>query len=231
MPEEINRVVTDRISQLLFCPSQTAVSNLIQEGISEGVHLLGDVMYDAVINFSGIASKQSSILQDLAIQAKKYYLATIHRAENTDTPDNIASILKALEKLDEIVILPLHPRTRKKLVDYGHSIDSISNIRFIEPLGYLDMLNLQQNSRLILTDSGGIQKEAYWLEVPCITLRRETEWIETVEAKANILVGADTEKILEAVSIFEGHFFKFVTSPIYGDGQASRKIVDVIERY
>jgi UDP-GlcNAc3NAcA epimerase len=231
MPEEVNRVVADRLSQILFCPSLTATKNLFQEGISQNVHLVGDVMYDVVKNFSSMATQRSSILDTLQLQPKSYYLATIHRAENTDVVNNIKNILDALSVLDKKVLLPLHPRTRSKISEYGCKAESYENIHFVDPLGYLDMLHLQQNSSMILTDSGGIQKEAYWLKVPCITLRNETEWVETVESNANIITGANQEKILAAVQLFESKAFEFSEPDAYGDGTASSQIVEIIKNF
>jgi UDP-GlcNAc3NAcA epimerase len=231
MPEEVNRVVADRLSQILFCPSMTATKNLLQEGISQNVHLVGDVMYDAVKNFSTMAAQKSLILETLKLQEKNYYLATIHRAENTDIAVNIGNILDALSALDGKVVLPLHPRTRNKMLEYGYNSKSYENIQFVEPVGYLDMLHLQQNSSVILTDSGGIQKEAYWLKIPCVTLRNETEWVETVESNANIITGANQQKILAAVQLFESKAFEFSEPDAYGDGTASSQIVEIIKNF
>jgi UDP-N-acetylglucosamine 2-epimerase len=223
MPEEINRILTDHVSDLLLCPSEQAVAHLAQEGITRRVHNIGDIMADSLrlSRESGHSSKK--ILQENGVTPKGYLLATIHRAENTDSPHRLHLIFSALNRLTTPVILPLHPRTRQAL----HTIQMPirEHIRIIEPVGYLAMIHLEENARLILTDSGGIQKEAYWLGVPCITLRDETEWPETVDAGWNILVGADTSAILQAVSVFTPPLQK---PTLYGDGHAADKIVDIL---
>jgi UDP-N-acetylglucosamine 2-epimerase len=195
MPEEHNRVVADHCSDLLFCPTQTAVDNLAREGITAGVHLVGDTMYDAALQFAAIARNRSTILNDLKLEPKGYLLSTIHRP-NTDIPENLQNILSALAEIGEVMVFPVHPRTRKKITELEAPFQhGLSNIKMVEPVGYLDMLVLQENARLILTDSGGMQKEAYFFGVPCITLRPETEWVETVESGWNVLAGSDTESI------------------------------------
>jgi len=226
MPEEINRLLTDKLSQFLFCPSLTAVKNLQTEGIINGVFDTGDVMYDALIQFVEIAEKKSDVLKRLNLVPKKYFLATVHRAENTDNIDKLNNIFTALSQLDLPVIVPLHPRTRKILTTSIIMKNLNPNVRIIEPVGYLDNLILQKYARKILTDSGGMQKEAYFLQVPCITLREETEWVETVDLGVNTLVGADTPKILDAVQNFNP---VFGDSQLYGDGKASEKIVDILK--
>ncbi len=199
MPEEHNRVLTDHCADLLFCPTLTAVDNLAKEGISTGVHLVGDTMYDAVLHFSNIALRSSTIMADLELQKKGYLLATVHRPSNTDIPANLRNILSALAQADEPVVLPLHPRTRAVVKDMHIALADWPNIRVIDPQGYLDMLMLEQNARMILTDSGGMQKEACWLNVPCITLREETEWVETVQSGWNTLTGPDPARIKAAI--------------------------------
>lgn len=198
MPEEINRVLTDHVSTLLFCPTQTAVDNLAREGITEGVHLVGDVMYEALLWAAERARAQSTILERLGLSEKGYLLATVHRAENTDDPARLQAILDAFRVIDEPIVFPVHPRTQARLSVLGFDLN-VPHLQLIPPVGYLDMVRLEQAARAILTDSGGIQKEAYWLGVPCITLRDETEWVETVTAGANVLVGADTARIVAAV--------------------------------
>ncbi|HID95238.1 MAG TPA: UDP-N-acetylglucosamine 2-epimerase (non-hydrolyzing), partial [Candidatus Latescibacteria bacterium] len=229
MPEEINRMITDRLSTYLFCPSPTAVENLAREGITEGVHNVGDVMYDALLHSIRVAEAKSNILDRLGLKPRSYLLATVHRAENTDEPDNLGSILKALGQTGRTVILPLHPRTRRRLEEFGliDLLKGSSDVMVIDPVSYLDMLLLEKNADKILTDSGGMQKEAYWLGVPCITLRTETEWPETVEAGWNVLVGAEEDRILEAV---KGPFTTKYSqkSDLYGDGDASGRIIDII---
>lgn len=198
MPEEINRVLTDHISDLLFCPTQTAVENLEREGITKGVHLVGDVMYDSVLYNVQLAEKRSEILERLHLQPKGYALATVHRAENTDHPERLRSIFQALETIaaDGLpVVVPLHPRTRKRLSALNLPFN---RLQIIEPVSYLEMLLLEKSAKIILTDSGGVQKEAFFFKVPCVTVRDETEWVETVELGWNVLVGCDPERIVEA---------------------------------
>lgn len=201
MPEEINRVLADHISDLLFCPSQTAVNNLATEGITQGVHLVGDVMFDALMYAVERAKTRASILNTLGLQSKRYLLATVHRAENTDDEACLRGIFEAFETIEETIVLPLHPRTEKMLRKFN-LIPKAENLKLIEPIGYPDMAMLAQNARLILTDSGGLQKEAYWLGVPCVTLRNETEWVETVQVGWNVIVGANRERIVEVAREF-----------------------------
>jgi UDP-N-acetylglucosamine 2-epimerase len=198
MPEELNRLVADHLSTLLLCPSQVAVDNLAAEGIVHGVHIVGDVMADALAFAAEQARAHSTILARLGLAEKGYLLATIHRAENTDDPARLQGILTALGRLDEPVIFPVHPRTRKVLAGPEFARRTPDNLRLIDPLGYLEMVRLTEAARLALTDSGGLQKEAYWLGTPCITLRDETEWVETVRVGWNVLAGADPERILQA---------------------------------
>jgi len=220
MPEELNRVLTDHLAALLLCPSQTAVEHLAAEGIHNGVRLVGDVMSDA-LNFAlEQARARSRILSTLNLQPHSYLLATVHRAENTDNRERIAGIVAAFEKIAQPVVLPLHPRTRKVLQSLG--LDLPANVCAIEPLGYFDMVRLEAAARMILTDSGGVQKEAYWLGVPCVTLRDETEWVETVAAGWNVLAGADESKIVAAVQSFR----KPAAHPqLYGDGHVAARCV------
>ncbi|WP_188455301.1 non-hydrolyzing UDP-N-acetylglucosamine 2-epimerase [Virgibacillus oceani] len=226
MPEEINRIMTDHLSNWLFCPSQAAVENLKTEGIAENVYLTGDIMYDSVLYFRSQAAQQSTILQKLSLSKKSYTLATIHRAENTDEPERLQSILTALRKVKSDILLPLHPRTKSKIDQFKLTdLLSSSNIKLVEPLNYLDMLAVTSQAKLILTDSGGLQKEAYMFHIPCITLRDETEWIETVKTGWNKVIGSNTQEILDAI--------KNVTKPkesplIFGDGNAGEKIVDTL---
>ncbi len=247
MPEEINRILTDHLSTFLFCPTSHAVQNLSKEGIKNGkekiVKNVGDVMYDSILYYSKIAEKKSTILIDLGfispqseIPARpaggrnpQYYLATLHRAENTDDPQKLKSIFKALHEIGkEIpVILPLHPRTRKML-SLHHLSKETRKVRIIQPVSYLNMLMLEKNARAILTDSGGVQKEAYWLGVPCITLREETEWIETVKSGWNILAGAETERIIKGVQQTMKKTLLQRKQNAFGDGKASEKIVDFL---
>ncbi len=226
MPEEINRVVVDHLADCLFCPSQAALDNLADEGICRGVHLVGDVMLDALLYYRQRALQRSTALTRFGLEAGRYLLATVHRAENTDDPERLASILTALQQADEPVLLPLHPRTRKAmLAGRFPGQESGGALRLVEPLGYLDLICLAASARLILTDSGGLQKEAYWLGVPCLTLREETEWVETVEAGWNLLVGADTQRILHAIGAFSPSGER---PPLYGDGKAAARVVHLL---
>ncbi|PKN89095.1 MAG: UDP-N-acetylglucosamine 2-epimerase (non-hydrolyzing) [Deltaproteobacteria bacterium HGW-Deltaproteobacteria-1] len=239
MPEEINRVLTDHLSTLLFCPSQVAVDNLAAEGISSKrapdsspltpqILVVGDVMADALQFAANKVDTNSDILNCLGLKPHHYLLATIHRAENTDNPERLGNIMSALSELAkrEPVVLPLHPRTKKILTASHPSVlVSDSLLRIIEPVGYFDVIALARSSRVILTDSGGMQKEAYWLKVPCITLRDETEWVETVETGWNVLTGADEKKISNTAQNF--------TPPaehpsLYGDGQAAKRVIDIL---
>jgi UDP-N-acetylglucosamine 2-epimerase len=249
MPEEINRLLTDHLSTFLFCPTQQAVRNLLKEGIKDGgekvVKKAGDVMYDSILYYSELAKKRLTILKDLGLitpnsvraihelplpQTPNYYLATLHRAENTDNPQRLKSILKALNEIGKNtpVILPLHPRTKKMMNTY-HLLPEAKWIKLIDPVSYLDMLTLEKNAKAILTDSGGVQKEAYWFKVPCFTLREETEWVETVESGWNILVGTETERIVEEVSRKKKG--EPPQKQTFGDGRASEKIVQIVSRY
>lgn len=229
MPEEINRVLTDRISDHLFCPTAAAMQNLEREGLAQRSHLVGDVMVDALQRFSRIAETRVTPLQRLDLEPGGYCLATVHRAANTDNPGNLKSIVSALATCGEKVVFPVHPRCRKALADSGllENLTTAANVTVTKPLGYLDMLLLEKHAAKILTDSGGIQKEAYIWKVPCITLRDETEWVETVELGWNCLVGADAGKIIEAIRDFSPNSHH---EPLYGNGDASKKIVAILEQ-
>jgi UDP-N-acetylglucosamine 2-epimerase len=199
MPEEINRVLADHVSDLLFCPTDTAVANLRAEGITGGVYLTGDVMYDALVQHVMTAREKSTVLGRLGLEPRGFLLATVHRAENTDQEGNLSGILGALADLateGRTVVFPVHPRTAGKMKTAGLAP---SGLRMIEPVSYLDMLRLEESAALVLTDSGGIQKEAAWLGTPCVTLREETEWPETVKAGWNRLTGVGRELIISAV--------------------------------
>lgn len=227
MPEEINRILADRVSELLFCPTQTAMQHLAAEGIAQGVHLTGDVMYDAAIRFGELAKQKNSVLQRLQVEPQNYLLATCHRPQNTDLRENLASIVNAFIESGEQVIFPVHPRTRVFLEQFGLAdrLRETERVRLLEPVGFLEMIQLEQNAKKILTDSGGVQKEAYFYGVPCITLREETEWVETVADGWNLLVGADKNKILSAIAGFHP---SQPQSRHYGDGHASEKIAEII---
>jgi UDP-N-acetylglucosamine 2-epimerase len=180
MPEETNRKVADHLSQLLFCTGQNPVSNLKKEGIIKGVYLVGDLMFEALAENFKIALRKSRILKKLGLSAQNYYLITIHRAENTDSKERLTELSKLLQKLDKKTIFPLHPRTRKYLRQYGlwSKLEGMKNLKLLEPVGYLEMLILEKNAKMVLTDSGGVQREAYFFGTPCVVLRGETEWTE-----------------------------------------------------
>jgi UDP-N-acetylglucosamine 2-epimerase len=223
MPEEINRVVADQVANLCFCISPSAVGNLAAEGISRGVHYVGDVMYDALLNALPVAIKKSQIQQSLELLPQTYVLATVHRAANTDNADNLRAIIGALNAANETVVFPIHPRTRK-------AIDALElvlaqNVRAIDPVGYLDMLSLERGARAIITDSGGVTREAYLLGIPCITVRDETEHVETVSSGWNVLVGANPLCIGLALRNFRPDGPR---PPIFGDGTAARRIVEIL---
>jgi UDP-GlcNAc3NAcA epimerase len=223
MPEEINRVLTDHVSSLLFCPTDTAIENLAKEGITKGVQRVGDVMYDALLYNLAIARKRSTILQSFGVQKGTYALATVHRAANTDDLARMAAILNALGSLPMRVIFPVHPRTRKIIQEADLSVSE--NVRMVEPVGHFDVLVLQENANCILTDSGGMQKEAYLLGVRCITLREETEWVETVQAGWNRLTGVDEDAIRDAF----GSWHPSADRPaLYGNGNAAGEICRIL---
>lgn len=226
MPEEINRIMTDHVSEYLFCPTDTAVKNLKDENITHNVFNIGDVMYDAVLYNKELANSKSQVLAEHQLEAKNYHLITIHRAENTDDLQNMKNILEAFSQIEETKVWPIHPRTKNKLLSYGLQLDKIPNLKVIEPVGYLDMLTLEANAKKIITDSGGVQKEAYFMNVPCVTVREQTEWVETLEGDANILTGTDTSKILQAVQKQVKPDYK----KVFGDGKASEKIVQLITK-
>ncbi|MCG8406997.1 MAG: UDP-N-acetylglucosamine 2-epimerase (non-hydrolyzing) [Phycisphaerales bacterium] len=229
MPEEINRILTDRVSQLLFCPTQTSVNNLKRENVEEGVHLVGDVMFDVALEAVDRAEKNSTILGRLGVGKKEYLLATVHRAGNTDDLASLNGIVEAFLELGEPLVLPLHPRTKKLLENTGlyEKLADAKHITLTEPLGYLDFIMLQKNAVKILTDSGGVQKEACFHKVPCITLREDTEWVETVTSGWNVLVGADKTRILQAAAnSFDGA--KDCQGIELWDGRAAERISSII---
>jgi UDP-N-acetylglucosamine 2-epimerase len=224
MPEEINRVVTDHLSTWLLAPSEVSRQQLAQEGIWQGVHVVGDIMVDALHLHGTRAAARSEALARYELQAGTYYLATVHRAENTDDGGNLHGIFSALGALDRPVILPLHPRTEKRVTELGVTVGA--NVRVLAPQGYLDMLALQRGAACVLTDSGGVQKEAYYLRVPCVTLRNETEWVETVTMGWNTLAGTEPERILAAVARRPAPDTPH--PDLYGDGMTARRIVEIL---
>jgi UDP-N-acetylglucosamine 2-epimerase len=222
MPEELNRIVTDRLSALLFCPNETAVRNLEAEAITEGVHVVGDVMLDASLELAPIARERSHALSDNGVEPGCYVLLTLHREANV-RPAALASIVSAINALDEPVVFPAHPRTWSALLEHGLELGS--HVRTLAPVGYLDFAALASQARLVLTDSGGVQKEAYWHGVPCVTLRRSTEWVETVETGWNRLAGDDPAGIAAAVAEAAPPADH---PPLYGDGKASNRIAKLL---
>ncbi len=226
MPEEINRVVTDHISDLLLCPTRTAMDNLVKEGIINGRYMVGDVMVDALRHNTGIAEKKSRIIENLGLKDGDYYVATVHRPGNTDEQKNLTAIVEALKESGKTVVFPVHPRTKKYLHSYGLWDSPSENIRYIDPLGYIDMLHLMKHAKKILTDSGGIQKEAYVMGVPCITLRENTEWLETLAGGWNVLAGADKHRILEAIM---ADVQTSADNTVFGNGDSAEKIVQAVK--
>ena len=239
MPEEQNRIVCDHLSSILFAPTQTAVNNLTAEGLTSSEAIFqggrrrlvvnsGDVMYDNALYFSGLAEKKSTILHDCHLSPGGYILATVHRDFNTDNPERIGSIFKALSEIaddnDIPVVLPLHPRTRKYLPT-GLS----GRISIIPPASFLDILTLEKNAKVVMTDSGGVQKEAFFFGKPCVILRPETEWVEILEHRAGILADADYDRILDAYESLSGGDVSF--PPLFGKGDASHLILQHIIDY
>jgi UDP-GlcNAc3NAcA epimerase len=212
MPEEINRIAADRLSALLFCPTATSVANLANEGIASGVHAVGDVMYDVTLHAGEVAKKTSKIIERLGLTPKGYALATVHRAENTDDPAALSAVLSYLREQMRPIVLPLHPRTRDAARRAGLALDGFT---VTEPLGFLDMHRLLANASAVFTDSGGVQKEAYFHRVPCVTLRGETEWVETIDAGWNRLWRGPDYRPRRDI-------------PDYGDGHSAEKIVAIL---
>jgi UDP-GlcNAc3NAcA epimerase len=222
MPEEVNRIVADRLSTLLFCPSNAAVRNLAAEGIADGVHVVGDVMLDVSLKLAPVARERSNALADAGVEPGRYLLLTLHREANV-RPVPLARIVAALRALRERVVFPAHPRTAAALDEQGLQLPP--HVVLCPPLGYLDFAALASQARVILTDSGGVQKEAYWHRVPCVTLRTTSEWVETLETGWNRLAGTDPEAILEAVADARRppeHL------PLYGDGNTAARIAKLL---
>ncbi len=225
MPEEINRVLADHVSELLICPSDAAVANLRAEGIKKNVHVVGDVMLD-VMDWARerLAAQPSELLSKLGLRKDEYLLVTVHRSENTDDSKRLGGIIAALNAIKERVVFPVHPRARKVIERGGYKL--AQHIQLIEPVGYMDMVALTESARLVLTDSGGLQKEAYWVGVGCITLRDETEWVETVREGWNTLAGSSTDKIMGAVTSFAPPALR---PALYGDGKGAVRCVELLQ--
>jgi UDP-N-acetylglucosamine 2-epimerase len=222
-PEEINRVLVDQLSSLNFCPSPTAARNLAAEGVVNGVHIVGDVMYDLILSVVGRTTALASAADRLNLTRHQYVVATVHRPSNTDQPDQLAAILECLAAADLPVVFPLHPRTRAALEH--SSLHVPGNVHVVEPQTYLGMVALLRDARAVITDSGGVQREAFWLQVPCLTLREETEWVETVEHGGNHLVGADPDRVRGALAAPRP---STAPPPAYGDGNAADRIVSIL---
>jgi len=229
MPEEINRVLVDHASDILFAPTENAVKNLENEGIKNGVYLVGDVMVDALLQNIEIAERKSNILEKLGLRKKEYLLVTVHRPENTDNIEKLKSIVEALIESKENIVFPAHLRTIKALKKFRlyELLENSENIKLIKPVGYLDMLMLEKHAKKILTDSGGVQKEAYILKVPCITMRESTEWVETLQDGWNILVGSDKERIIHAIKYFNPSLT--IHKYLFGKGNSSNLIVRILK--
>ena len=226
MPEEINRILTDHISDYLFAPTLTAMENIKIENLYGKPFLVGDVMYDSLLYYGKIAEQKSRILKNLKLKQKEYILLTLHRPYNVDNIQKLQNIFSALKQTKRFIVLPLHPRSRKMIESTNTIIPE--NISIIEPLGYLDFIFLQKHSEKIITDSGGIQKEAYLNGIPCITIRPETEWIETVKAGWNVLVGDKKDQLIDNCL----HFKPSHNRPRYfGDGNSSKKIISILESH
>jgi len=217
MAEEINRVLVDHMSELLFAPTGTAVRNLHAEGIREGVYLTGDVMLDLFLRHR----------DRFSVKNEDFILATVHRAENVDNPLRLRAILEALIECGERVVFPMHPRTRRRIGEFGFGwFFEAKNVEVLKPLGYVEFLGLMAGAGKVVTDSGGVQKEAFFMGKPCITLREVTEWVETVEQGWNILVGADKVKIVDAIRNFRPKGSPDLS--VFGDGRAGERIADII---
>ncbi len=227
MPEEINRILTDQCSDLLLCPSETALRNLAVEGITRGVHLVGDTMYDALLTFAPLAQQRSKLIEQLGLAGKRFYLATIHRPYNADDRQALASVIEAFSRLELPIVFPIHPRTRNRLATLDLGLPA--NVLAVEPIGYLDMLAMLDAAEVVITDSGGLQKEACFAGTPCVTLRPETEWVETIAAGWNRLAWGSSDAILLALEagVAAKPAEKFAA---YGNGDAAQKIAALILR-
>ncbi len=223
MPEEINRVVADHLADLLFAPTDAAMAHLAREGLAARARLTGDIMYDSLLQHLPLAEERSTLIQQLGLARGEYVLATAHRAANTDDLAAFERILDALALLDEPVVFPMHPRARLALA--SSDLETASNVRVIEPVGYLDMLMLERNARVVITDSGGVQKEAYLLGVPAVSLREETEWEETLSSGWNVLAGTDPQRIVEAARRDRP---QGEPANVFGDGHAAERMVQLL---
>lgn len=227
MPEEINRVLVDRVSDVLFCPTERAAANLAREGISEGVEVVGDVMLDVARWVAAVADER--VPERYGVEPGSYMLATVHRASNTDDQAALQAIIEGFGRLGAPIVWPMHPRTREAVRRHGleERLRRAGNVKVIDPVPYTSLIGLLKHARAVLTDSGGVQKEAYFFGVPCITLREETEWVETVELGWNRLVGTDPDRLVDAVERLEVPADR---PPVYGDGRAAERMVEILER-
>lgn len=228
MPEEINRILSDHASDLRFAPSESAVELLADEGITDGVYWTGDVMYDSILAIRDRVAERSTALADLGLVADEFVLATVHRQRNTDRRSNLESILDGLSESPLPVVFPAHPRTVERLQEHGLWDRATDELELVDPLGYTDFIRLVDAAERVATDSGGVQKEAFFLETPCVTLREETEWTETVDCGWNELVGADADRIRDALAADRT---PGTTPNPYGDGLASRRIVGLLRQH
>jgi len=240
MPEEVNRIVADHLSNILLCPTEAAVQQLQREGIRANVYFTGDVMLDAVFAFSTLAAQRSTVLPNLGVEPKQYILTTIHRAENTDSPQRLEGLIETLCRLNRPTVFSMHPRLRAKLEQQAEyrglqeKLAGAAHLKITPPLSYLDMLHLEANARLVMTDSGGVQKETYFAGTPCLTLRDETEWTETLEGGWNRIVGTSPQVILPLVeSLWSGNGASPAAQPdlsVFGNGRAADNILQVLQR-
>ncbi len=237
MPEEINRVIADHVSDLLLAPTDTAVKNLTNEGLKNKTVRTGDIMYDTVLLNKELAKQKSTILAKMSLEPMSYYLVTIHRAENTNDPLLLQRLLETLNQIGSVnypVIFPIHPRTKNLIAKNLPDWSAHPSVKLIDPVGYLDMLMLISHARIVMTDSGGLQKEVFFLNRPCITLRKETEWVETVEAEANILTGPNPDRIISARALWEEKIshkkidFSHKINKYYGNGESSTQTLNAI---
>ena len=224
-PEEVNRVLAEQVSDVLFAPTDSAVDNLEAEGVTSGVHQVGDVMFDVMLWARDVARERSTVLEDLDLTEGEYALSTVHRAQNTDDSDVLTDIVTGLVEAPIEVVLPVHPRTEKRLRECGLYEDVGSGLTFVEPLGYFDFVRALDGASRVATDSGGVQKEAFFLDKRCVTLREETEWVETVDAGWNTLVGSDPDAIVRELGTDDTPDEK---PDLFGDGTAARRVAEVL---
>ncbi len=230
MAEEINRRLIDHCSQILFAPTENCKKNLEHEAVTGKIHLTGDTMYDVFVDSKEKVDK-NDVVSKLGLTDKEYAVLTTHRAENVDAPVKLKNLLQAVQSAEIPMVFPIHPRTKNRLIQDGISLDD-SNIRVVDPVGYIEMLALLKHAKIVITDSGGLQKEAFWSKVPCITIRDRTEWTETVQRGVNFIADVDSNKIADALTYITNNYTqiirKFGVNP-YGDGKASEKIVEILK--